>query len=143
MLPQKILDVVPAAVRVIRKLSADSLDGSTTIHHLRVLYLIRLGQGPGLIAESLQVSPAAVSKVLSGLESRGLISRCPGKDRRSHDVKLTRQGERILKMVLKDVEQKITKGLQKLRDSEQAQLAAGLGVLEKLVTLIKEDSHET
>lgn len=139
MTPKLLLEVLPQSVQVIRKLSTDCLDGSITIHHLRILFLVKKDFSQTEMSAQLQISEAAISKTISGLVEKKLLSKCPGIDKRSRQVTLTAEGKKILSQVQKEVESKINKGLKHLSSKEHNELVLGLKALDKLMTSIKED----
>lgn len=138
MLAKEILRIIPASIRTIRRLSTGSLDGSITIHHLRVLLLVKEGQGQTQMAETLQVSLAAVSKMVNGLVIKDLIKRSPGKDGRCLNLDLTSKGIKTLSIVLGQVEERLESSLNELTPTEVKQLKSGLAVLDKLMNLVNE-----
>jgi DNA-binding MarR family transcriptional regulator len=138
MLAKEILRIIPASIRTIRRLSTGSLDGSITIHHLRVLLLVKEGQGQTQMAETFQVSLAAVSKMVNGLVSKDLIKRSPGKDGRCLNLNLTSKGIKTLGIVLGQVEERLESSLNELTPTEVKQLKSGLAVLDKLMNLVNE-----
>ncbi|MFL5782981.1 MAG: MarR family winged helix-turn-helix transcriptional regulator [Bacteriovoracaceae bacterium] len=135
---RKLIESIPRSIRVLRKLTVSALDGSLTLHQTRVLYLIKEGLGQSQIADSLQVSAAAVCKLMHQLSDKGFITMSPGKDRRERELILTKEGSRVLAAVNKQLEKKINKGLEALSDTEMKDLEKGLVVLDKLMSQIKE-----
>jgi DNA-binding MarR family transcriptional regulator len=138
MLTSTVMESVPKSIRILRKFVIESLAGDITLQQFRTMKLISEGYGPSLIAETLSVSLAAVSKMLSGLESKNFITKSPGKDRREQVLKLTPQGKKILTQVRKHVEKKLAHGISQLDSSEQKILQNGLEVLNKLMSMLKE-----
>lgn len=134
----KVLESIPRAIRLLRKLTVEVLDGSLTFHQTRILFYIKEGFGQSQIAESLLVSPAAVCKVIHQLSEKGFISMCPGEDRRERQMDLTKEGSKILSAVSKQVEKKLNKGIDTLSNHERDDLMKGLHVLDKLIGQIKE-----
>ena len=134
-----LLEVLPQSMQVISKLASDCLDGSFSIHHLRVLILVKKDFSQTEMSGRLQISEAAISKTISGLVEKKLLSKCAGIDKRSRQVSLTAEGTKILTQVKKEVEAKINKGLKLLSVKEKNDLALGLSALDKLMTSIKED----
>jgi DNA-binding MarR family transcriptional regulator len=135
---KKLIEGIPRSIRVLRKLTVSVLDGSLTFHQTRVLYLIKEGLGQSQIADSLQVSPAAVCKLMHQLSEKGLITMTPGKDRRERELELTREGSRLLSTVNRQMEKKIQKGIDTLSEHEKDQLLKGLVILDKVMGQIKE-----
>lgn len=134
----KVLESIPRSIRLLRKLTVEVLAGSLTFHQTRILFYIKEDFGQSQIAEALQVSPAAVCKVIHQLEEKGFISMCPGEDRRERHMELTRDGSKILSAVTKQVEKKLNKGIDSLSTQERDDLIKGLHVLDKLIGQIKE-----
>lgn len=135
---KKVLESVPRAIRVIRSMTVAVLDGSLTFHQTRVLFLIKEGFGQSQIAEAVQVSPAAVCKLMHQLEEKKFITMVPGEDRRERRLELTKQGLKILTTVTKQMEKKMNKGIEALSAEEKEDLIKGLSVLDKLIVRIKE-----
>jgi DNA-binding MarR family transcriptional regulator len=138
MLASTVMENIPKSIRIIRKFVIESLAGSITLQQFRTMKLISEDYGPTEIAETLSVSLAAVSKMLSSLESKDLISKNPGTDRREQVLKLTPQGKKILSQVKKHVEKKLHVGISHLESGEQKTLQNGLEVLNKLMSMLKE-----
>lgn len=134
-LSTQILEVIPFSVRTIRRLSSSVL----TIHHLRVLILVQEGLGQKGIAETLQVSDAAVCKTVGILVEKKLLKKKVGKDKRSREVTLTASGLRIISEAREMVEEKIIPQLEKLRADEKVKLREGLDILKKVMTGVKEE----
>jgi DNA-binding MarR family transcriptional regulator len=135
---RKLLESIPRSIRVLRRLTVSALNGSLTLHQTRVLYLIKEGLGQSQIADSLQVSAAAVCKLMHQLSEKGFITMSPGKDRRERELMLTKEGSRVLAAVNKQLEKRIHKGLEALSETEARDLEKGLVVLDKLMSQIKE-----
>ena len=138
MLSEKLLDTLPYSIRTIRKLYAESLDGALTLQQIRVLTLISEGQGVTQIADTLQVSLAAVSKMVSSLSKKKIIMSKEGVDRRTHVLTLTPQGKNSLEKIKKMVRSKLDIGISDLSKEESAQLMKGLSILEVLMKKFKE-----
>ncbi|WPU63243.1 MarR family winged helix-turn-helix transcriptional regulator [Peredibacter starrii] len=90
------------------------------------------------MADLLQVSTAAISKMISQLESKKYALRTPGKDRRSLDIKLTAEGTKVLNKVFGKLENQFEKNIKRLSKQEQTDLGKGLLVLEKLMGFVNE-----
>lgn len=138
MLSEKLLDTLPYSIRTIRKLYSESLDGALTLQQIRVLTLISEGHGLTQIADTLQVSLAAVSKMVSSLSKKKIIMRKEGVDRRTHVLTLTPQGKSSLEKIKKMVRAKLDVGISDLSKEESAQLIKGLSILEVLMKKFKE-----
>ena len=138
MLSEKLLDTLPHSIRTIRKIYSESLDGALTLQQIRVLTLISEGQGLTQIADTLQVSLAAVSKMVSSLSKKKIIMSKVGLDRRTHILTLTPLGKNSLEKIKKMVRSKLDIGINDLTKDESAQLIKGLAILEVLMKKFKE-----
>ena len=138
MLSKSILSVVPLSIRTIRRLTAAAITVPLSFQQLRILILIKEGKGQTEMAELLQVSTAAISKMISQLESKDYALRTPGKDRRSLDLKLTTQGTKVLNKVFGKLENQFEMNIKRLSKQEQTDLGKGLLVLEKLMGFVNE-----
>lgn len=138
MVSKKVLESVPSAIRMLRKLTVEMLDGSLTFHQTRILFYIKEGFGQSQIADALQVSAAAVCKVTHQLTEKGFITMNPGEDRRERLMELTKNGSKILTAVSKQVEKRLNKSIDTLTSQERDDLIRGLTVLDKLIGQIKE-----
>ncbi len=138
MLAKKVLESIPRSIRVLRSITISVLDGGVTFHQTRVLFLIKEGFGQSQIAESFQISPAAVCRLMHQMEAKGLIAMKPGIDRRERTLELTKNGSKILASVSRQIEKKLNHGLAVLTPEEKESLAKGLTVLDKLIIEIKE-----
>lgn len=138
MLSKKLLESIPQSIRVIRKLSTESLAGSLTLQQMRVLNRINAGEGQTEIAESLQVSLAAISKMIGSLTRKKFIQSKAGVDRRTHVHTLTPKGKQTLDKITKYVSSKLDIGIAELNKDEKDQLINGLIILDRLMNKVKE-----
>lgn len=138
MLPEHILRSIPSSIRVIRKLTAETLNEELTTQQFRLMNLIHEGMGQTQMANTLQVSMAAVSKMVDHLAHKGLLKRIPGADRRCQGLILTAQGKKIHKRVISHIEKVLNTNLTKLTEDERSDLIKGLDVLDKLMGKINE-----
>jgi DNA-binding MarR family transcriptional regulator len=136
MLARALIDSLPRSMRVMRKLSGAGLQGPITFQQLRFLYLVREGMGPTQMAESMQISMAAVSKMLNCLEQKKLIKKVRALDRRALELELTAEGGRILKTVLKHVEARLNLGINRLTLAEKKEFENGMKVLVRLMEMV-------
>lgn len=138
MLARKINETIPRSIRRLRSLAITLLDPGITFHQTRVLYLIKEGLGQSEIAESMQVSAAAVCKLMRELSEKGLIVMNPGEDRRSRKIRLTPEGKKRFSAISRQIERKLNKLTDGLTPGEKDDLMKGLIVLDKLFGQIKE-----
>lgn len=138
MLSKKILETLPHSIRVIRKLSTESLGGALTLQQMRVLNRVSEGMGQTEIAENLQVSLAAISKMINSLTKKKFIQSKEGLDRRTHVLTLTPKGRQTLDKITNYVSSKLDIGITDLSKDEKDQLMKGLGVIEVLMKKVEE-----
>jgi len=137
MLSKKILESIPQAIRVLRMLSIETLEGSLSLQQLRVLRLAFEGYGQSQMSKILQVSMAAISKMVDGLCNKGFLVKKEGKDKRSLELRLTPKGRKILGQVTAHVEKKINEAARSLDPQEKDELLKGLAVLDKVIQKVK------
>lgn len=133
-----ILTSIPRAIRTIRRVSASELKDDLTFQQFRILNLVSEGMGQTQMAANVQVSMAAISKIVDLLVNRGLLKRETGEDRRCHNLILTAEGKKVLKTVKGQVEKKIEVHYKKLTEKEKSELEKGLKVLDKLIGFLNE-----
>jgi DNA-binding MarR family transcriptional regulator len=138
MLSDKILETIPPSIRIIRRFSTEAVGGALTLQQLRMLNLIREGQGQTQMSETLEVSLAAISKMITCLSNKKLISRKAGDDRRTLIISLTSKGKQVLDKVSEYVKQRMDIQIKELSKEEREELLKGLKVLDKLVKNLKE-----
>lgn len=97
----------------------------------RLLFCIKLGRKPDAdymkvseISKLLQVTSPTVTQLLKGLEANGLIERhIDLADRRAVDIKLTAQGEMLIKQARKAFTETMDGLVEYLGEEESTQLA--------------------
>lgn len=138
MLSKKILDSIPHAIRTLRHLGVGSLQNDLTFQQYRILNLTHLGMSQTQMAHTLQVSMAAISKVVDQLVRRDLLISEKAEDRRCHKLSLTKEGSRLRRTIQDQVVKKLDKNFNKLTKAEQKDLERGLDVLDKLMGFVNE-----
>ncbi len=138
MLSKNLLATLPCSIRVLRKMFSEYLQDNMTQQHFRVLYLANEGMGPTQMAETMQISMAAVSKVVNCATLNSYLEKTTGKDRRSVILKLTPKGKKVLNSISKRVEKRLDLVMRKLSPEEKEELIQGIVVLDKLMHLMKE-----
>lgn len=100
-------------------------------------------QGPitmGALAQAIDLTPRAVTRIVDGLEADGFATRLPDEsDRRITNVALTSGGRRFLTTVFPDVAEKFGSLFDVLDPKEAVELAR---VLEKLTDHMKKQIDE-
>ena len=138
MIAKKLLESIPQSIRIIRKLSTESVTESLTLSQLRVLFLIKEGQSQTQMSETLHVSLPAMSKMINCLEKKGLMKRKVSDDRRANQLVLTAKGKKFLSRVSDYVTSELDAGIQKLTKTQREQLLTGILVLDELMKIVKE-----
>lgn len=138
MLAKKILNSIPQSIRMIRHLSVCFMGNELTIQQFRILTLCKEGMGQTQMAQTLQISMAAISKMVDHLVKQNLLERHQGDDRRCLKLSLTPEGKKIQKKITGQVEKILNKNLEKLTNEEQVDLDRGLTVLDKLMGFVNE-----
>ncbi len=91
------------------------------------------GITPGELAELEKVQPPSMTRVIAGLEERGLVSRSPHpSDRRQVTVTVTDTARKLLKEERARKEAWLTRQLKELSPEERAILRQAAPILEKL-----------
>ncbi|MDA0643152.1 MULTISPECIES: MarR family winged helix-turn-helix transcriptional regulator [Nonomuraea] len=91
------------------------------------------GITPGELAELEKVQPPSMTRVIAGLEERGLVSRSPHpSDRRQVTVTVTDAARKLLKEERARKEAWLTRQLKELSPEERAILRQAAPILEKL-----------
>lgn len=138
MLSKKLLETIPNSIRTIRRLASETLIESLTFEQMRILMLIDEGQSQSQMAETMQVSHAAISKMISFLTKKKLILCKIGEDRRTHVLQVTPKSKTILNKTVKYVCSKLDIGINDLSKDEKEQLMKGLLILDRVMTKVKE-----
>jgi outer membrane protein len=138
MLGKKVQSSVPQMMRLLRAHVVANLDHEVTFEQVRMLKLISEGHHQKAMADFMQVTPAAISKMADSLVTKGFVSRKTGEDRRCQILELTPVGKKYLNKVMRSVEGKINDCIINLSLTEKKQLDQGLTVLDKLTSMMKE-----
>ena len=128
-----LLRTVPMAMRTIRSMLDEESNEYLSMPQLRLLRMINLEINQvSIIAKTLIVSQASVSKMVDAMEEKGYITRSSGIDKRVAILKLTSKGEKIHQSVQSAIEQKLEKLMKGLTKKNKEDLIAGLDVLNKV-----------
>ena len=140
MMASKLQIVLPEVGRAMRSLAHNSLreENGPSLQQFRILELTHKGLSQTQMAHFLQVSMAAVSKLVDSLVKHGFLERIQCEDRRCLQLKLTPEGKRIYKKVTSQIEKSIDKHVVKLTKEEVSDLEKGLAVLDKIMGMINE-----
>ena len=127
-----------SVMRLSRRLRAERLQTDLSLNQLATLgTLDRHGPlTPRELAEHEKVQPPSMTRVLAGLEERGLILRTPHQtDGRQHLVSLTPDARTLLKEDRRKREAWLAKRLAELTQEERDVLRAAAPVIERLTRL--------
>lgn len=133
-----IVEVVPYLNRIISAEARQTLgDGWFTLVHVRVLAYIRITGGCSLgeLAERRDVSLPTMSKMVSSLVEKGLITREPDPaNRRAVIIRLTEAGDKLYLQVLTKLQQHIAQDIAKLSSEQRASIVTSLELLANAVS---------
>lgn len=128
-----IIELVPYLNRTISAEARQTLgDGWFTLVHLRVLAHVRRSNGCSLgdLAERRGVSLPTMSKMVSSLVDKGLITREPDpSNRRAVIIRLTEEGDTLYLRVLSNLQQRIAQDLVQLAPEEREDIIRALETL--------------
>jgi DNA-binding MarR family transcriptional regulator len=109
--------------------------GVTQAQFRLLLAVRRVGQhegiAPSALADSLLIERPTVTVLAAGLIERGLLARSPGANRRTHRLRLTAEGEELLRRVVPHAAARAEELLAGLDDEMLQQVRAVLGTLEE------------
>jgi DNA-binding MarR family transcriptional regulator/GNAT superfamily N-acetyltransferase len=117
-------------------LKSGLLDSPFSLAEVRVLYEIAHQTRPTAtsIADTLDVDPGYLSRLLRGLRQRGLLTvRAEPHDRRERRLMLTSRGRKAFGILNARATQEIAEMLRGLSRGDQEQLLASLGTIETLL----------
>lgn len=133
----QVIEMVPYLSRIIAAEARQTLeDGWFTLVHLRVLAHIRRSEGCSLgdLAERRGVSLPTMSKMVSSLVEKGLITRDPDPaNRRAVIIRITDEGDRLYQEVLLELQQDIAADLVQLTPQQRADIVGGLELLTRVL----------
>ena len=128
----EIIDVVPIIMRVIRSKLREHGAVEMSIPHFRTLTYIYNKNGASLsdVAEHIGLSLSAMSTLVDGLVSAGLMVRDENReDRRRVTLSLTRRGRAKLDSAYKATGIQLAKSLRRLSSNDCARIIADLRIL--------------
>ncbi|WP_188194329.1 MarR family winged helix-turn-helix transcriptional regulator [Nonomuraea sp. SYSU D8015] len=121
--------------RLTRRLRRQAAAHSLTPTQFATLAAVERHSGitPGELAELEKVQPPSMTRVIAGLEERGLVARTPHPtDRRQVTVTVTEAAEKLLKEERRRKEAWLTQRLKELSPEERSILRQAAPILEKL-----------
>ncbi len=132
-LAKVILDVVPSAMRAIKKQMRDAGENSLTIPQFRVLNRLERGAMSNQeLSDWMGVSAPTMSKIVDNLVQRQLVSRKAERtDRRQVTVQCTQQGHSLARSIRRTVQKELARRLSVLSQTQRTDLETGLLVLKE------------
>lgn len=135
-----------AAIHLLRRLRREDAASGLTASRLSALSVVVFG-GPlrmGDLAEAEQVTPATISRLVTGLESGGLVRRVPHPhDGRVLLVEATPEGRALLEAGRRRRVRVLAAELEALGPEDRAALARAATILEALALPDKHPSQES
>ena len=128
-------DLRLAVMRFSRRLRAQRVDTAVTLTQLAVLSTLRRhgAMSPGELAAHERVQPPSMTRVISGLEAAGLVSRTPHPtDGRQQVIDLTPVGGTLLDDEARAREAWLSGRLEQLPPEERAVLREAAVIMDKL-----------
>lgn len=128
----EIIDVIPIIMRVIRSRLREHGAVEMSIPHFRTLTFVYNNDGASLsdVAEHIGLSLSAMSTLVDGLVSAGLMAREENReDRRRMTLSLTRRGRAKLDSAYKAARVQLAKRLHHLSPDECARIVTDLRIL--------------
>lgn len=136
-LAEKFLETVPQAMRELRSEFRSQRGANLTVPQFRVL--VRVRQSPATnkeLAEFIGVSVAAMSRMVDGMITDGLIERKTSElDRREVRIVLSQTGSKLFSQIRGKARQGVAKRLAGLSKTDLKALNSGLSVLGKAFAL--------
>ena len=127
----------PTLLRVGRELRREAREVGVSPEQVSLMVAIKYAPGIGVreLAAKERVSPPALSNHIDRLERDGLVSRTPDDaDRRRVGLRLTDEGQRVLRRVRSRRTAWLAARLQALTPDERARIAEAVDALSALVT---------
>lgn len=133
MCAQRLMDVVPHVMQVLREEMRHHRATNLSIPEFRTLSYIQRHEGTSLtaITEHIGLSKASLSKIVARLEAQNLLRRGAVKtDRRHHTLNLTAHGQRTLDRVELSTLHAVAGRLTHLKQAELVVVVQALALLE-------------
>lgn len=133
------LDVVPGAMKELRRMGRGFENSALTIPQFRILACLgcEWAATNKSLAESIGVSVAASSRMVDLLVKRGLVVRLQGtKDRREIELRLSPKGLKEFETVRVFIRKRLTERLELVPERELLKAAQGLQALQGMLALL-------
>ena len=133
----EVLEVVPLAMRVIRKKLREHGTQLLSVPQFRTLSFISRNEGASLseVAEHIGLTLPSMSTLVDGLVTRNFVVRSTHQDdRRRMDLTLTERGETTLQSARKETQEYLKQRLTGLSESERTTVVKGMRILRRVFT---------
>lgn len=134
-LAKQLLEVIPPVMHILRVYMREAAASELTIPQFRIL--ANINRGLATISEIAQhhgVSQPAMSRMVEGLEEKGLILRKANpSDRRMFFLKLTPEGKKFYSELKAKSEKRIAERLNVLSDAQMNEVLSSLTALQSLI----------
>jgi DNA-binding MarR family transcriptional regulator len=124
-----------ASIHLLRRLRVRDRESGVGPAQLSALSVLVFG-GPrslGELADTEQVRPPTMSRIVAGLERAGLVRRLPTEDGRRVRLEASAKGTKILQAGRKRRVESLAKALGSLSEDEQRHLAELVDVLQQII----------
>lgn len=138
---KRLLEVIPPVMHILRTYLRVEASSDLSIPQFRILANINRGLNTiGKIAQHHGVSQPAMSKMVDGLEVRGLIKRSESSiDKRVWLLDLTPSGRKLFQKLKLKSEEQISQKLGHLSNSQLEEIMGSLRSLEALINDIRRE----
>ncbi len=129
---RRILETLPAVMRVLRREMRDGMDGKLSVPQFRVLAYLSGSPGASLsgVADFVGVAGATASAMVERLVRRGLVAReGDPNERRRIMLSLTPDGADLLERARAHTRKRVAEGIAGLTDAELQAVSSGLDAL--------------
>lgn len=131
----EVLDVVPIAMRIIRKKLREHGAQLLSVPQFRTLLFISRNEGASLseVADHIGLTLPSMSTLVDGLVARNFVVRRTHRDdRRRVDLALTEQGETTLNSAWNATQDYLKERFDRLPETERATIVKGMRILRRV-----------
>jgi len=131
----QVLDVVPLAMRVIRKKLREHSAQLLSVPQFRTLLFISRNEGVSLseVADHIGLTLPSMSALIDGLVTRDFVIRNTHRDdRRRVDLTLTERGETTLRSAMNATQDYLKERFSRLSETERATIVKGMKTLRRI-----------
>jgi len=132
---QEVLDVVPLAMRVIRKKLREHGTQLLSVPQFRTLLFISRNEGASLseVADHIGLTLPSMSALVDGLVTRNFVTRRTHRDdRRRIDLALTQQGETTLRSAWNATQDYLKGRFDRLPETERVTIVRGMRIIRRV-----------